>query len=373
MCQTPVADIGALLVELSFNGGFDFVASQTSFTFTENPEVIFKGPRIGNVMGGTDVSFAVTGTAEQLADFWCTFGSAASTLAVRTPGTTIVVCRSPPSESAGTTALRLHTNGRDMFEHVDRFTYTEVSTLTAVSPSFATTDGGSTVVIIGSNFFAKTNATARFGSMAAPGACAVLTHSAIKCVTPGHAPGNVNISVSFNGQDFVSASSIFAFRPPSSVVSLSVSRGPKQGGSKVMILGSNFVNASTLLAKFGQEMSPATFVNSTAIEATVPPQQQTGTVSVVVSTNGIDFTETNEDATFTYMSEISVSVVRPSHGPKAVSSAVTIVGTGFSKEHTLSCGLHVNNVRKATTPAVIINASALTCDVLPAASLGKSC
>ena len=367
-CQAPVANTGSTLVELSFNDGYDFVASAGRFEFTEQPQVSFKGPRVGTVAGGTKVSFAV---APHQFEFWCSFGSAASVLAVRTEGTDLIACTSPSSSSAGTTTIRLHTNGMDMFEYIDRFTYTEVPTLTAVSPSFATTEGGSSIVVTGNNFFAKMNATVLFGLSVAPEPCVVLTRSAIRCLTPSHSPGSVDISLSFNGQDFVSAVGLFTFRPPSSIVSLSVSHGPIQGGSKLTILGSNFVNASTLVAKFGKELSPATFLNSTAIEVRVPPQQQTGEVGVVVSANGVDFTDASTDAAYTYTSRVSISGVYPSYGPKEVTSAVTILGNGFSIEHNLKCGLYVEGVRRAQTPVSVVNASALICDILPSASLGK--
>jgi len=47
--------------------------------------------------------------------------------------------------------------------------------------------------------------------------------------------------------------------------------GPRQGGTRVVILGSNFVNCACLKVKFEDVTVPATFHEDRTIIATTPP------------------------------------------------------------------------------------------------------
>lgn len=71
-------------------------------------------------------------------------------------------------------------------------------------------------------------------------------------------------------------------------------------GTRVVVLGSSFVDLNTVRVKFGDVIAQHTFHESSALIVTVPPQSQgTSRVAVTVSNDGHDYSATS--AAFTYV------------------------------------------------------------------------
>jgi hypothetical protein len=121
-----------------------------------------------------------------------TFGSTAGTI-VAVYGSTAVVAATP-AESAGTVHTTVTTYaGTSGTSSADQFTFQTPAapTVTGVSPSSGTTNGGTSVTITGTNF---TNVTGlSFGTLIA--SYTVNSTTQITATSPAHAAGTVDITV----------------------------------------------------------------------------------------------------------------------------------------------------------------------------------
>jgi alpha-tubulin suppressor-like RCC1 family protein len=114
--------------------------------------------------------------------------------------------------------------------------------------------------------------------------------------------------------------------PAASVTGVSPSSGPQPGGTTVTITGANLGEATAV--HFGANAASAVTVNSTT-SITARSPSGTGVVDVTVTTPTATSPPTAADR-FTYQSPPVVTKVKPSKGPAAGGTTVTITGTGFS-------------------------------------------
>ena len=106
------------------------------------------------------------------------------------------------------------------------------------------------------------------------------------------------------------------------------------GMTVVTMTGSNFVNSTTLLCRFGQESVTAFFVSPTVITCKTPPHEE-GAVEVFVTTNGQDFTTVGP--MFKFRSALTVTSVLPLSGPHHGGTRLSIFGSNFANSNSLSC------------------------------------
>lgn len=79
--------------------------------------------------------------------------------------------------------------------------------------------------------------------------------------------------------------------PPPTIAEILPSRG--QAGTRVVVLGGNFVNSPHLKASFGEIPVPATFHEKGTLICTVPPGLSVGPVVVRVSNDSTNFCESS--------------------------------------------------------------------------------
>jgi hypothetical protein len=157
------------------------------------PTVTGLNPSSGAITGGTQVTITgtnFTGATE------VNFGRVpAAGFTVVSP--TQITATSPPGLTLGAVDATVTTaNATSAPALPDLFTYAITPTLTAVTPLSGSTDGGTTVTITGATFTGAT--TVKFGTVNAT-SFTVLTDWKISAVSPAHATGTVDITVSGPG------------------------------------------------------------------------------------------------------------------------------------------------------------------------------
>ena len=96
----------------------------------------------------------------------------------------------------------------------------------------------------------------------------------------------VALEVSVNGADFTSNAVQYEYQASSQVTSVSPSSGPLQGGTVVMVSGTDFVFSGSLACRFGVMDVAAAFVNRTLVRCIAPAQGE-GAVAVEVTMSTI--------------------------------------------------------------------------------------
>jgi hypothetical protein len=205
-------------------------------------------------------------------------------------------------------------------------------TITSISPSSGTPNGGTIVSITGTNF--ANGATVKFDTSNAIGVT-VNGSTSITATTPVHAAGTVTVTVT--NPDSQSGTGSFTYvNPTLSVASVSPQTGPTSGGQTVTINGSNFQSGATVT--FGtRQATNVTVVDPTKITATTPlgPIDQNLAVDVIVTNP--DGTTATLSHGFTYnVPVLSIDSISPASVITTGGQQITLTGAGFTSASTLS-------------------------------------
>jgi len=205
-------------------------------------------------------------------------------------------------------------------------------TITSISPSSGSPNGGTIVSITGTNF--ANGATVKFDTSNAI-SVTVNSSTSITATTPVHAAGTVTVTIT--NPDAQKGTGTFTYvNPQLAVASVSPQTGSTSGGTPVTINGSNFQSGATVT--FGtRPATNVTVVDSTKITATTPlgPIDQNLTVDVTVTNP--DGTNATLSHGFSYnVPALSVDSISPSSVITTGGQLLTLTGAGFTTASTAS-------------------------------------
>lgn len=349
-CTTPAGATTGLVNVSVTNQDTKTVTKTGAFTYTASaPTVTGVSVASGPQSGGTSVT--VTGTG-----FWGTptvsFGGSPCTPVNRTNATSltctttshqpgpVAVTVTNPDTTAGTSSASL-------------FTYIAAPSVASVTPIGGPPAGGTSVTVTGANFTGTP--TVSFGGASCTGVNTV-TATSLKCTTTSHVVGAVTVTVTNpDGQYGTSPSSVYTYAAGPTVASVTPSGGPLAGATVVTVAGTGF--AGTPAVTFdGLGCTAVNSVTATSLKCTTPAHSA-GAVTVAV-TNPDTQTGTLASA-YTYAPKPTISGVVPASGPLAGGNTVTIGGTGFSTNPTVTfAGTPCTNVNRTSAFSVSCTAPA---------------
>jgi hypothetical protein len=194
--------------------------------------------------------------------------------------------------------------------------------VSSVSPDVGPTTGGTAVTITGA-FFTPT-CTVKFGTVSAS-SVTFNSSTSLTAIAPAEGPGTVDVTVSTSaGPSPLNTADQYTYASPPTITGIAPSSGPSSGGTVVILTGTNFTPASTVLFGAGPALG-VTFVSATTLTAVAPAGTADTTVDVTVATAGGTSALSAADK-YTYYGPFSkylVSVV----GPSTVSAGTNFVVT----------------------------------------------
>ncbi|MBI2764948.1 MAG: IPT/TIG domain-containing protein [Chloroflexi bacterium] len=307
--------------------------ANTYFVYAPTPVVTSISPTTGSQVGGTSVTINGTGLTNATS---VTFGGSVATIVTNSNDTQMTV--TSPAHAVGVVDVQVTTvGGTSATSAADQFTYTAapVPVVTEVSPNSGSTAGGTAVTITGTGFIGAT--AVKFGGVPAT-AFTVNSATSISATSPDHAVGVVDVQVTtVGGTSATSAADRFTYTaaPVPVVTSISPNSGSTAGGTEVSITGTGFIGATAV--KFGGVPATAFTVNSATSISATSPAQAAGTVVVIVSNDTGDSTA-NANTYFVYAPRPVVTSISPNSGSTAGGTEVTITGTGFTGATAVSFG-----------------------------------
>lgn len=346
-CVTPAGSAGLADVLVLSPAGEATAAG--AFTYAAAPVVENATPAGGSPTGGTPITVVGDGFYDGVAV--TVGGSACTDVVVLSP--TELTCVTP-SGTAGLADIEVTTpEGTDTA--TGGFTYAEAPTITAVSPTQGSSEGGNTVTIDGTGFFP--GATVTIGGQPCTNVT-IVSPSQLTCVSSAGAPGASDIVVT-TSEGSATDSGGFTYVAAPTIGSVGPAGGAPAGGTAITIVGSNFLGGATVTIG-GTACVNVVVVSSTEITCTTPAGTA-GTAAVVVDVPGGGGSVTDADG-FTYANAPEVDVVTPQFVPATGGSEITVQGDGFFNGATVTVG------GQPCTNVVVIPSERLTCTAPPGTS-----
>ena len=341
---------GPVTILVTTTGGTDTV----TFTYGAAATVSSISPISGPAAGGTTVT--VTGTGFTGANSVTIGGTVVNNITV-VNNTTITFLT--PQHSAGTAQVVVNGDGGDSTQ-VAIFTYLAANlspTITVMSPGIGTVDGGTQVTIYGTGFLLANSVT--FGGVAATN-ISVVNNTTIIATTPAHAAGSVNVIVTTPvGSSTSVTASQFTYVAANTVPvidTMTPRSGPTGGGTTVVFrgLGLQTVDQITFDGVAGTNL---TILDNTTASVVTPAHAAGGIAVLLRNSQG-----TSSSYLFTYVPLSGLPTVAgltPNVGPVAGGTPVTITGTGFDANTTVSFDgvLGTNLVLGADVDTPLVGAS----------------
>ncbi len=322
---TPPHAQGSVAVAVTTAGGTGTLTSGFNY-LAPIPSVSSVSPSSGTTAGGTNVTINGIG-----------FTAATSVTFSGTPAASYVVLSDTqvsavsPVRGPGSVNVGVGTAGGTGILLTAYTFVAPVPTISGVSPNTGTTLGGKSVTITGTGFTGAS--VVNFGGIAASG-LTVVSDTQITAMTPAHAAGAVDVSVTSLGGTVTAVSAYtYAVFPPT-VATVSPNTGTTLGGTAVTITGTNLTGASSVTFG-GAAATGVTVVSDTEITVTTPLHTP-GVVDIVVTTpegSGTGF------GLFSYVTPVpSVTSASPSNGSTLGGALVTISGSGLTDTSLVTFG-----------------------------------
>ena len=320
--------------------------SSNAVEFYFEPEMVVSSvyPKLGPARGGTKLFVSGSGIPSE-ESLGCDFGAYGLSPATWLNETS-AECFTPAVELSrnsfkSDTRVRLVVGGGIGTSSASSasFSFYADPDVVSMTPSFGSLNGGTPVIIKGSNFDAFSEICALFGGKdSSIMHCSHVGTESVLCKTPrALAAATVEVALSGNCFDYggLNATLSFNYVHAPTVSSIFPGSGPLAGGTKVKVSGNHFTNTSQISCSFGSSIVPGVFVSSAQVECTAPPSSTKGLAILEVTTNGVDFTASS--MSFRYAQAPRVASITPATGPVSGGTAVTVLGSGFLDSTTLSC------------------------------------
>lgn len=351
---TPAYLSGPLAANVIVNNGFSSGTLLGAFMYQASvPTLNTLTPNTGSVLGGT--SIIVSGNGFTPTTTVTIGGIAVSSVNVTDTHTLTIIT---PSYVAGSLVKDVVVNnGVGSITLTGGFTYTEnAPTLLSVLPNIGSTQGGTIVNLIGTNFTPTT--TVSFGGISATN---VTVNSAISitAVVPAYVSGSLITDVTVTniaGSATLAGGFTYTSTAPT-LLTVTPSTGSVSGGITVNLTGTGFT-PSTTVTFGGVAATSVTFNNSASLTAVVPAYVSGSLSANVVVNNGVSNAVLTGGFTYIPITP-TINTITPNNGSIAGGTAVTVSGANFTPSTTLT----IDGI--AATSINVVNATTLTA-VIPA-------
>ncbi len=316
------------------------------------PTVSAVAPALGPSAGGTSITITGTGFVSGAT---VTIGGTAAT-GVTVVSATSITATTPAGTPGGATVTVRNSDGQAA-NVGGGFTFQyPVPTVTAIAPATGTSDGGTAITVTGTGF--RAGATVRIGGIANATSVVVASGTSITAVTPAGLVGANAVTVTnTDGQSgTLAAGFTYTAAAAPHVTSVAPTSGTVAGGTILTITGTGFVTGATITIG-GIAATSVTVVNATTITATAPAASTSGAATIAVTNPDTQSGSLASGYTYNPLPAPTVSAVTPNTGTTSGGTSVSITGTGFLANATVSVG------GAAATGVTVVSSTAITATV----------
>ncbi|WP_123679475.1 IPT/TIG domain-containing protein [Curtobacterium sp. PhB115] len=333
---TPAHAAGEVDVTVTTPAG---TSDPLGFTYTPvaaAPTIDSLDPDSGPVAGGTVVTVTGTGFAED-ATVSVDGSDPIEPDSISDDGTSLTF--TTPAHDAGDVDVTVTTDAGTsdplLFEYVEAAAV--APTLTALDPDNGPVGGGTVVTVTGTGFTEDATVSVDGSDPITPDSISD-DGTSLTFTTPAHVAGAVDVTVTTDSG--VSDPLTYTYNPAPAgaptLTALDPDNGPVAGGTVVTVTGTGFTDDSTVSVDGSDPITPDSVSDDGTSLTFTTPAHAAGDVPVTV-TNGAG---TSEPLTYTYVAAPAavptLTALDPDHGPAAGGTVVTVTGTGFTDDSTVS-------------------------------------
>lgn len=114
-----------------------------------------------------------------------------------------------------------------------------------------------------------------------------------------------------------------------SVVRIVPDHGPNSGGTTVLVSGTDFIDSDELKCTFGSSASAGRWLSPALVACISPERSDRSVVPFGINVHGVTSTWSKSTVTFIYKERPTVDGLKPSSGPRAGGTLISITGHGF--------------------------------------------
>jgi hypothetical protein len=361
LCISPAlidANLRRIDVEVS-NTGKEFSAGGTALYEYRPPlEIHAVQPSTGTVHGGSVVTIRGRGLgSKDRTALHCSFG-AAGAVRGRVLSSSMMTCVSP-ALPPGRHTMKL---GSEEWESVRAvFEVLESPAVQRLEPSLGPVHGGTAITVVGVGF-GSGSVHCRLGHMVIECFVRGSTSRAV-CQTPPMLEGLVPVEASADGVHYSTDSRLFLYYKQPEVLSVRPSGGSAGRPHVVTVVGNAFYDGAAA-CRAGDERVEAMWLSSSAVACKLPASGSPQNVTIEISSNGVDFTQSS--TSFSYTRTTTLLRLQPSFGPVLGGSRIEILGGFWTADaHT---GIQFGVQRASMS---IVSSSKVVC-LAPPATMGTA-
>lgn len=294
---------------------------------------LYPAPIIASVVPNSGFSTGGTNITVNGVNFFpgvtLTVGGTAVTNLVRSSATKLTAT-TPPGAAGPADVVVGNTDGQSITS-TGGFTYVPSPVVASISPNHGPVQGGTLVTLTGSNFLP--GATVFFGGTPAF-AVNVTSPTTATAVTNSSAASVVDVKLINPDTQSNTLAMAFTYDPAPTLVAAAPSTGSTAGGTTVTLTGTGFLTGATVL--FGTDAATAVNVTSATQLTAVSPAHAAGVVSLTVKNADGQLAELPRS--FRFVAPPTFASLSPTSGNVAGGTLVTLTGTGFTPNATVTFG-----------------------------------
>ena len=355
----PAGTAGTIDITVTTNNGTSSPGSADHFTYlsTAVPVITSLSPSSGTTAGNATITLTGTNFSSASAVDFGSFVAASYTVSSSTSITAVT-----PALPVGSYGVVVTTPSGTSAPVTFSVSAASLPTVTALGTDSATTAGGVSVSITGTNFTGVTDVF--FGGVEAS-SITFNSATSLTVTAPRQYAGSYDVTVAtYAGTSARSSADRFTYTVAAAptVTSLGTTTGTTAGGTSVTVTGTNFTGAFDV--EFGNLSAASFTVNSPTSITAISPAQYAGTVTITVWTYaGTSASSSADTFSYTNASAPTVTSLNTHSGTTAGGTSVTITGTNFSNEATVSFG-------SVAATSVFVNSSTSITAFAPAEASG---
>lgn len=349
-----------------------------SFTYVAPPTISSVSPSVVALGRTTDITINGTNFYDEGGGVTVVIGPGAGDYACASPtvvSPTQITCTVPSSILAGSYSIRVTNDDGSAPQSVtsgaSAINAVAAPTIASITPSSGVLAGGETITINGTGFTSTPLPEVTVGGQSCTSVNATGAPTSITCVTPASTNPTATTASTVDTvvRIYPSASPAitnsttgttddFTYNPLPVVTSAVTSLygnafGDDDGGQEITITGNNFVSAPTSVMIGTAACTPITFDSTTQIRCTSGANTTTDTALDVVVTNPDGQVGTGTGL-FTYLDPPAITNVSPTGGINTGGEDITITGSNFTNDATVTVGGSTCPVTSRTGETTIV-------------------